>query len=103
MAITVDDIDWRDSNTEENRKAFIDDELHKLGDSKTAVEFLYDIAWPDIQEWISGSVDIKIERMIATLRTTPKHLPIWNDICKDIGSGTQRIRRLNAAFRESQT
>ncbi len=82
------------------RRAFIDNEVKKLG-SQRAVEFLHELHWPVIQEWITGSTQAKLEILITDFHKANRNSRAWDEISKHIGTLVRRFRNLDRAFLEA--
>ena len=90
-------------DTEAARRAFIDREIHLLGNSQKAVEFLYELKWSIIQAWIAGNAQPLIESLITDhLHKVTKNSNQYDDISEEIGTLVRRVRALETAFRGTQ-
>ena len=83
------------------RRNFIDNEIGKLGGSRKAVEFLYNLNWPIIEAWIDGNAETLAESLINKLHKENTGTRQYDDLSEKIGTMMRRIRNLDRAFREA--
>ena len=84
------------------RRAFIGNEIGKLGGSQKAVESLYEVKWFIIKAWIDGTAQAAVESLITDhLHKAEINSRTYDDISEQIGTMVRRIRNLDRAFREA--
>ena len=85
------------------RRAFIDNELHKVGGSRQALKYLYGTSWTNIENWINGDAQTHIDDLITQLHKTETGSQKWYEISLRLGRDTKGFRSLDTAFREAKT